>query len=112
MQNAMRQDTSGGNMRLLVCAAASVLLISDYALALDDTPTGPAYVSPREAVRAVAPPRRQAAAVLPAALSGKSPAPKRVPAIVLAEEKFRPPPCRALSCATAFPSRSRIGGPP
>ena len=99
-------------MRLLVCAAASVLLISDYALALDDTPTGPAYVAPREAVRVVAPPRRQAAAVLPAALSGKPPDPKRVSAVVLAEEKFRPPPCRALSCATAFPSRSRIGGPP
>ena len=96
-------------MRLLVCAAASVLLVSDYALALDDTPTQPTYVAPHEAVRAAAPVRRQEiAAVLPA----KPPATQRAPTAVLAREKFTPPPCRALRCAPELPARGWISGSP
>ena len=91
-------------MRLLVCAAASMLLVGADALALDDTPIQPAAVWPREAVRAVVPARHAPAVALPAR--------KRVPLVELAQEKFAPPPCRALPCATESPLRSRTGGSP
>lgn len=101
-------------MRLLVCVAASMLLISADVLALDDTPTQPAYVAsaavtPREAVGIGAPARRR---IVAAVLSAKAPAKTPAPAVVLAREQSKPSPCGAMLCVADFPLHGRVGGSP
>lgn len=93
-------------MRLLVCAAASMLLFGADALALDDTPTQPTYVWPREVVRAVMPVKRVPAVAI------ELPVKKRAPLVVLAQEKIAPPPCREPHCAPESPLRGRDVGSP
>jgi|SRR5471032_181083 len=99
-------------MRLLVCAAASILLAGADALALDDTPTQAVYVPRHEAVRTGAPLKRQAVAAVSLAKPPASPVQKRAPLAVLAQQGYTPAPCRAASCAPDFNVRGRIGGSP
>ena len=99
-------------MRLLVCAAASMLLLAADALALDDTPIQPTYAWPREAVRAVAPAKHAPIVAVDVAIAGGLPAKKRVPPVALAQEKIAPPPCRVLPCAPESPLRSSKGATP
>ncbi len=95
-------------MRLLVCAAASMVLVGADALALDDTPTQPTYVQRHEVVRSPAPLkliRREPVVAAP-------PHKKRDPAVVLAQEKFRPSPCRAMPCVPDLSLRGPVSGSP